>query len=150
MSDEPELTIKIIDEGGEERYPDPPQPSDRPTVDAASVEQFHAKEDEAERMDREVRELEAALFQNVTGRRLLWRLLEQLHPFTTTFGETPVGFPDPNATFYHLGQQQAGLAIYQKWHCAHPHEVAMMQRENDKRLMPPVEKKATRSRKAKP
>ncbi len=151
MTDEPELTIKIvpervIDEGGELNFPEPPQPSDRPTVDAASVEQFHAKEDEAERKARELRELEAALFAHETGRRLLWGILDLLHPFRTTFGETPVGFPDGNATFYHLGQQQAGLALYRKWHAAHPDEVAMMMRENDVHLRLPAEKK-TRARK---
>lgn len=148
MTDQPELVVKIIGEDGAERFPDAPQPTDQPTVDAASVEEFHKKEDENERKAREVRELEAALFANIVGRRLLWSLIAPLHPFTTTFGESPVGFPDVNATFYHLGQQQAGLAMYQKWHALHPNEVAAMLRENDIRLQPPVaEKKKRRARK---
>lgn len=146
MSDEPEFTIKIIGEDGAEKFADAPQPTDQTTVDAASVEEFHKKEDENERKARELRELEAALFANVTGRRLLWSLLAPLHPFTTTFGESPVGFPDVNATFYHLGQQQAGLAMYQKWHALHPNEVAAMLRENDTRLMPPVADKKKRKK----
>lgn len=147
MSDEqPELVIKIVGDDGELKHPDAPQPSDQPTVDAASVEEFHKREDESERKVREVRELEALLFANETGRRLLWGLIAPLHPFTTTFGESPVGFPDTNATFYHLGQQQAGLAMYQKWHALHPNEVAAMLRENDTRLQPAAADKKKRKK----
>ena len=142
MSDEPELKIKIIDEGGEQRFPDEPMPADQPTVDASSVEDFRKKEDDQTRMAREDRELLAAMLGDVKGRRLLWGILDKLHPFQTVFGSA--GFPDPNAQFYHLGQQQAGMAIYQTWLTAHPAEVAAMHRENDSRLMPPPEKKTRR------
>ena len=143
MSGTDEFTLKIVDdvdrntEAVDDNKPEQPN--------AASVEQFQGAQDEQKRVAYEDRQVLQFLFGHAAGRRFLWGILKDLHPFETKFGHGH-GLPDPNATFYELGKQQHGLALYQVWMMAHPAEMILLHRENDVRLMPPVEPK-TRKRK---
>lgn len=82
---------------------------------AASTEQEVKDQDDKAKI--EAREC-AAFWQFVLadriGRREIFKLLKMIRAFETSpFASTPIGFPDPNATFYNAGQIDLGRQVYQ-------------------------------------
>lgn len=74
------------------------------------------------------------IFANPVGRREMWALLQQTHPFETRFACSPTGFPQPEATWFHAGEQDFGLRLYHSWMALDPEGVMSMQREFDPRF----------------
>ena len=59
-------------------------------------------------------------------------LMEKLIGFNTfgqTFAASPSGFPDPNATFFHLGMKAAGWALWEEFDELSPELASLMRRE---------------------
>lgn len=62
---------------------------------------------------REVQRFWTSVLATKTGRAEIWRLLDEAGTFRTEFACGPTGFPDPNATFFKLGQSTWGMRLYQ-------------------------------------
>lgn len=57
----------------------------------------------------------AGVFADRVGRREMWRFFhEEAHAFNDRFAASPVGFPDPHATFFQAGEQSLGLRLYHR------------------------------------
>lgn len=48
------------------------------------------------------------------GLEIVWGLLTDAHTFETRFACGPNGFPQTEATWFHAGRQEFGLALYHK------------------------------------
>lgn len=77
------------------------------------------------------------VFETQVGRREMWRLLDQMHPFESRFAAGPNGFPQPDATWFNAGQQAIGFQIYQSWFVSNRDGVGKMHDENDPRFVKP-------------
>ncbi len=89
----------------------------------------------------EARESDAfwyGVFSTEQGRREIWGILSELHPFDAHLANSPVGFPDERATWMHLGRQLTGQRLFQKWYARFPQLVLLMQAENDPKFPKPV------------
>lgn len=126
MSDEPDEEI--------DGQPDEPQASEQPTVDAGSPRAVRKRQTKLQLQQREADRFWQGVFQSEVGRREMWRLLSEAHPFETSFACGPNGFPQPEATWFKAGEQALGLRIYQAWLQKHPLEVMAMHREHDPRF----------------
>ena len=62
---------------------------------------------------RKVQRFWSAVLASPVGRAEVWRLLDEMGTFRTEFACGPTGFPDPNATFFKLGQSTYGMRLYQ-------------------------------------
>jgi hypothetical protein len=118
--------------------PDQPAPDDEPQNDLAAPPDDPLKrkayERDAERRRRESRESEAfwrEVFASQVGRREMWRLLSELHPFEDRFMSGPTGFPDANATWFQAGQQSFGARLHRTWFKREPANVILMHTEHD-------------------
>jgi hypothetical protein len=69
------------------------------------------------------------LLEQVWFREWMMDHLVSLNTFGHTFAATPVGFPDPHATFFHLGMKAAGTALWEQLDGLSPELVAQMRRE---------------------
>jgi hypothetical protein len=83
---------------------------------AADTEQ--ATEDQQNKTKLEARqasEFWRGLLRTAIGRREIYKLLTMVRAFESSpFAATPIGFPDPQATFLqHAGQIEQGRAVYQ-------------------------------------
>lgn len=64
-------------------------------------------------------------------RRFLWGFLVSLHTFEQRFACGPSGFPQPEATWFHAGEQDVGLRLYRTWMRTAPDLLQLMHAEND-------------------
>lgn len=90
------------------------------------------------RIKREVREADAfwrGVFADPVGRREMWKLLDQLHPFEERFACGPNGFPQPEATWFHAGEQSFGNRLHQSWIRIDRAGVFLMHDEHDPRFV---------------
>lgn len=84
------------------------------------------------RKKREDKDMLGLVFASEAGRRLMWSILKECHPFEAKFGFAgPGGFPNSEATFMHLGEQLLGQRLYHAWHQREPANVMLMLHEND-------------------
>jgi hypothetical protein len=129
MIDEEEL-----DPLSEEIHEDPLEESEIP--DAASPSGLR----KAERKSRQKKDQSAEFWKEILstaiGRQEIWTLLSEAHAFETRFACGPSGFPQPDATWFHAGQQDFGLRLYQKLLAISPTDVLQMHREWDYRFIP--------------
>ena len=109
----------------------PDEPVQASAVDPAANRKLSNRKKTAER---QATEFWARVFADPIGRREMWGILQELHPFHTQLGETPVGFPDERKTWMHLAEQLVGQRIYQTWHAKFPNEIMAMLLENDPRF----------------
>lgn len=116
---------------------DAPAPGDLKTVSAASVGTVRKAERRKKREQREAEEFWRAVFSTPIGRREVWRILTEAGTFEIKFGCGPTGFPDPNATWFHLGQRELGQRLYHGWQFRLPDEIRLMHAENDPRFQKP-------------
>ena len=72
------------------------------------------------------------LMRRESFRRWLWTLLESFNTFGRTFGVSPTGFPDRDATEYALGMKAAGWHIWTMFDDAAPDLASEMRREFSK------------------
>ena len=63
------------------------------------------------------------------GRRFLHSILAECHAFEVRAGIGPNGFPQPEMTGMHFGEQQVGQRLYQTWHLKAPGPIMEMLRE---------------------
>ena len=68
------------------------------------------------------------------GRREIWRLLTDAHTFEERFACGPNGFPQPEATWFHAGEQAFGLRFYLTLQQRARDLVMAMHDENDARF----------------
>lgn len=119
-----------LTEGHDDQSPGSPEPH----ASAVNEKQRKRRETRIKRREREDREFFQLLVTHEAGRRFLWAILNECHAFEVRFGAGPTGFPDPQASWMHLGEQQIGLRLYQLWHLKAPEPVMLMLKENDPRF----------------
>ncbi len=115
MSDEPEIT--------NDETVAATQPS---AVDTARNKR---RETAAKRREREDREFFWMVASSEVGRRFLHSILAECHAFEVRAGIGPNGFPQPEMTWMHFGEQQVGQRLYQTWHLKAPGPIMEMLRE---------------------
>ncbi len=109
-------------------------PAEQPTVSASSRRSSRRFADQHRTRKREDDAFWAGLFSTQVGRRAMWSILESAHAFAPTFACGPTGVPQPEATWFHAGEQQLGQRLYQGWLLRHTEQVALMHAENDPRF----------------
>lgn len=109
-------------------------PSQEQTVDAGSPRAVRKRLTKLQILAREEDRFWQSVFADPVGRRCMWKLLQESHPFEERFACGPNGFPQAEATWFHAGEQALGLRIYQAWLAKHPLEVMEMHKEHDPRF----------------
>jgi hypothetical protein len=109
-----------------------------PVVNAADERSLRKRKVGLKIQEREAERFWAGVFNDPVGRREMWRLLQSAHPFEERFACGPNGFPQPEATWFHAGEQSLGLRLYQTWLCKFPDLVMLMHAEHDPRFAKPI------------
>ena len=78
------------------------------------------------------------------GRREMWEILKSAHAFEERFACGPNGFPQPEATWFHAGEQAFGQRLYHSWLALEPQGVTAMLFEHDPRFPKPSPAKRKR------
>ena len=91
------------------------------------------EEAEAERLAREKAEDRKLFLYRLMNdpdfRGWLWSKLMEFNAFGHTFAASPTGFPDNQATWFHLGMKAAGWALWEEFDNAVPELASQMRRE---------------------
>jgi hypothetical protein len=120
MSDDYELEVEQNDEG---QTPD----------EVEQVKKLNARE----RDRHDAQQFWKAVFASEVGRREMWRVLEACHTFSPVFACGPTGFPQPEATWFHAGEQAVGQRLYQSWALLDRAGMFAMLDEHDPRFTKP-------------
>ena len=104
--------------------------------DAASASGLRKSLRKKKSRDDQSREFWASVFSSPIGRQEMWKLLTEAHTFDTRFACGPSGFPQPEATWFHAGEQNFGLSLYHKLLALSPPGVLQMHIECDSRFIP--------------
>ena len=124
-------------DGDEEQPPDDPAQPDPDIVDAGSRRAYRKRLTKAALRDREIQRFWQGIFADPVGRAEMWGILQQAGTFDDRFGVGPSGFPQPEASWFHMGARSLGLRLFQTW-IGHAREgVFMMQDEHDPRFVKP-------------
>ncbi|MBB3453902.1 hypothetical protein FHT86_002158 [Rhizobium sp. BK313] len=115
--------IPPFEDGTEEPLPEQPNASSRKTVETAKKKQNRHK--------REAKAFWQAVFADPIGRREMWSILRAAHINETVFACGPNGTPQPEATWYKLGEQQFGQTLLRSWTILDRDGVFLMQDEHD-------------------
>jgi len=115
---------------------DQPEPleTEQPTVDAGNPAAIKKRKLTQKILDREEARFWQGVFENEIGRRCMWKLLNEGHPFEERFACGPNGFPQTEATWFHAGEQALALRLYQTWLARFPLAVMAMHQEHDHRF----------------
>lgn len=116
-------------------------PAEQPTVSATNNETQRQRNERIEREKLEGDVFWKQVFASPVGRREMWRMLAQLHPFEERFGVTPAGFPCPEKSWFHAGEQSFGLRLYHSWCALDRPAVFLMHDEHDQRFAKPKPKR---------
>jgi hypothetical protein len=121
---------------------DPPDTADEPQpdtghVDAADPVVHRKRLTKAALRHRDVQRFWQQVFSDPIGRSEMWGILEQAGTFADRFGVGPNGFPQPEASWFHMGQKSLGLRLFQSWQALTREGVLLMQDENDPRFTRP-------------
>lgn len=123
---------------GDEDEPDQDQPepleTEQPTVDAGDPRKVRKRKVTQQILEREEERFWRGVFESEIGRRCMWKLVVAGHPFEERFACGPNGFPQPEATWFHAGEQALALRMYQSWFAKFPAEVSKMLMEHDPRF----------------
>ena len=106
MSDEP--FADPPEDDGSELQPDQ-------TYNAADPVSNRKRQRKSVREEAERRRFWEGIFASEVGRREMWAILQASGAFENRFATTGTGFPDPLATYLHLGQTKFGLWLYHEW-----------------------------------
>lgn len=87
-------------------------PAEQPTDDAASTTTAKQRQTRIVVEREQVRKFWSEAMRHPVGQRVLWQLLADLHTFEERFACGPNGFPQPEATWFHAGEQAVGLRLY--------------------------------------
>lgn len=110
---------------------------DEAPLDAGDPETHRKRLTKAALRDRDVRRFWEGVFANPVGRAQMWEILRQAGTFDDRFGVGPSGFPQPEASWFHMGARSLGLRLYQSWLALAREGVCLMQDEHDPRFMRP-------------
>jgi hypothetical protein len=113
-----------------------PAPSD----DASSVADLKRKRLRKKKEFHDSEEFWRSALSTEIGRKELWKILESGHCFETRFACGPNGFPQPEHTWYALGEQSIVRRLYDTWQILDHAGVFLMRCENDP-LFPKPNKK---------
>ena len=119
------------DEDAAEQPPEDAQPN---AADPKALKEQHRK---ARRNKDQAKDFWRRVFGDEVGRREMWRLLQELHTFEERFACGPNGFPQPEATWFHAGEQAFGMRLYQSWVLIDREAIFRMHDENDPRFAKP-------------
>ena len=119
--------------------------SDAPSDNVADFDAYTKKLNKQERQDLEAREFWKSALKHPVGRRELWRILDSAHTFEERFACGPNGFPQPEATWFHAGEQALGQRVFMSWQKFDPQGVFAMQQEHDPRFAKPKQPKRKRA-----
>lgn len=117
---------------------------DTPAEDLSSRRAYTRKVNRIEQEAAEAAEFWKAVLALPVGRREVWKILAAAHPFEIKFACGPNGFPQAEATWVHLGEQQLGLRLFAFWQALDPQGVLAMQQEHDPRFKKPERPKRKR------
>jgi hypothetical protein len=127
MSDD-DLAAPFDDEATEDtRYP-------APIVDAGDKKSLSKRQRNIDYHRRQAAEFWKGVFASPVGRREMWAILQSMHTFEQRFQCGPNGFPNPDATWYALGEQNSGRRLYDSWLLLARDGVLLMQDELDPRF----------------
>jgi hypothetical protein len=121
----------------------PPEPSDNDAqpdtdfVDAASPIVHRRRLTKAALHHREVERFWQSVFADPVGRAEMWGILQNAGTFDDRFGVGPNGFPQPEASWFHMGARSLGLRLFLSWTVLAREGVAVMQNEHDPRFVRP-------------
>lgn len=120
-------------------------PTEQTTVDAGSIRQFRRR---AAKRKIEVRDgvtFWRGVLADPVGRREIWGLILGSGALQDRFAAGPTGFPDPYATWYHLGQQSIGRQLLDSLTVIDFEAVHTMRCEHDPRFaeVPPLTTRRT-------
>ena len=124
-------------------YDEGPIPAEDPAdvdagpLDAGDPETHRKRLTKAALRDRERRHFWERIFADPVGRSEMWQILQQLGTFDERFGVGPSGFPQPEASWFHMGQRSYGLRLFQSWQALAREGVFLMQDEHDPRFVRP-------------
>jgi hypothetical protein len=118
------------------------EPFDEETPDTASVDAgdpvaHRKKATKVALRHREVERFWQGVFANPVGRAEMWQILQQAGTFDDRFGVGPNGFPQPEASWFHMGARSLGLRLFQSWSAIAREGVFLMQDEHDPRFTRP-------------
>lgn len=111
------------------------EPSDDAPAASGMVNAAEPRSVKRARTKAKLREEEAADFWrralgSEVGRRELYSILADAHAFQERFGCGPNGFPQPEETWFHAGEQAQGFRLYLSWLRLAPESVQLMMQEN--------------------
>ena len=78
-----------------------------------------------------------AVFASEVGRAEMWAVLTLAGTFDNRFGVGPNGFPQPEVSWFNMGQKALGLRLYREWLALAQEGVVLMQAEHDKEFARP-------------
>lgn len=117
---------------------------DAPGDDAGSAAGYTRKLNEIEVARLESEQFWQSVFNHPVGRREMWGILKAAHAFETSFACGPNGFPQPEATWFHAGEQAIGMRLFLSWQVFNPEGVLAMLKEHDPRFKKPAPPKRKR------
>ena len=105
------------------------------TVDAGSRRGLTKAQRLARDREKESERFWFEIMEREDGRRIMWDLLAEAGTFEVRFAASPTGFPDTNATFFHLGEKAFGERLHVTLMKHAPARVLQMRQEHDHRLV---------------
>ncbi len=129
--------------GDDETLPDQGDQDEAPqsvgTVDVSTPRALAKARKTTKKAETRSREFWQRILADEVGREEIWKLLTGCHTFAPRFGVGPTGFPQPEASWFHAGEQAVGLRLYQSLLVIDMENVRQMHLEFDTRF-PKVEK----------
>jgi hypothetical protein len=104
----------MADDEPDDESDDEAGPDEQPPVveTAADPKRIRKRKLTAQFLKRQADEFWRDVLSTEVGRREIWRLLADAHAFEERFACGPNGFPQPEATWFHAGEQAFGLRFY--------------------------------------
>ena len=81
--------------------------------------------------EKQVQEFYQRVFADPVGRAVMWEILQACHFRETKFACGPNGFPQPEATWFHAGEQAVGDRLFNTWRRHDRDGVLLMEDEHD-------------------
>jgi hypothetical protein len=127
MADDEPFTEPLDDNADQDAAP----------VDAGDPAAHRKRLTKAALRHRDIQRFWQGIFADPVGRAEMWQILQQLGTFDDRFGIGPTGFPQPEASWFHMGQRSYGLRLFQSWGALAREGVLLMQDEHDPRFVRP-------------
>ena len=124
-------------EDGEDGEDGQAQATDKPETPAGQRKRIKFEQEQSRLFWQQV-------FAHPAGRREMWAILQNAHAFEERFACGPNGFPQPEATWFHAGEQAYGQRLFQSWLALEPSNVTLMLFEHDPRFPKPTPQKRKR------